>query len=85
MLRLTTREEAEDSVAALSSKVEALVRRKEKLEAALAQVGPVHVAIVSCSPFIFSLSFWSRCYSSAITQLMNNRTQNKKQHFYHPG
>ena len=43
MFRLTIREEAEDSVAALSSKVEALMRRKEKLEAALAQVGPVHV------------------------------------------
>ena len=67
MLRLTTREEAEDSVAALSSKVEVLMRRKEKLEAALAQVGPVHVAIVACSPFI-SLSFWSRCYSLAITK-----------------
>ena len=68
MLRLTIREEAEDSVAALSSKVEVLMRRKEKLEAALAQVAPVHVAIVACSPFIFSLSFWSRCYSSAITK-----------------
>ena len=68
MLRLTIREEAEDSVAALSSKVEVLMRRKEKLEVALAQVGPVHVAIVSCSPFIVSLSFWPRCYSSAITK-----------------
>ena len=43
MLLLKIREEAEDSVAALSSKVEVLMRRKEKLEAALAQVGPVHV------------------------------------------
>ena len=68
MLRLTIREEAEDSVAALSSKVEVLMRRKEKLEAALAQVGPVQVAILSCSAFIFSLSFWSRCYSLAITK-----------------
>ena len=67
MLRLTIREEAEDSVAALSSKVEVLMRRKEKLEAALAQVGPVHVAIVACSAFVVSfVSFWSRCYSSAI-------------------
>ena len=32
------REEAEDSVAALSSRVEVLTRRKEKLEAALEQV-----------------------------------------------
>ena len=56
MLRLTIREEAEDSVAALSSKVEVLMRRKEKLEAALAQVAPVHVAIVACSPFIVSQS-----------------------------
>ena len=47
MLRLAIREEAEDSVAALSSKVEVLMRRKEKLEAALAQVGPVHV-LPSC-------------------------------------
>ena len=43
MLLLKIREEAEDSVAALSSKVEVLMRRKEKLETALAQVGPVHV------------------------------------------
>ena len=56
MFRLTIREEAEDSVAALSSKVEALMRRKEKLEAALAQVGPVHVAIVACLAFIFLVS-----------------------------
>ena len=32
------REEAEDSVGALSSRVEVLTRRKEKLEAALVQV-----------------------------------------------
>ena len=47
MLRLTIREEAEDSVAALSSKVEVLMRRKEKLEAALAQVGPVHCSFLT--------------------------------------
>ena len=68
MLRLTIREEAEDSVAALSTKVEVLMRRKEKLEAALAQVGPAHVAIVSCSAFLLSLFFWFCCYSSAITK-----------------